>query len=159
SSLAVLRERGTAPRDDKPSRRGPVLLRYAAVGVAGACLALAMSALFLPETERDPFPASPASGTDRCVWKDQERLTEDERSQARAVVLSCVACHLQEPRRPGDRDRLPLDPALPNLRSERKFGPADQLILPETDNCDISTPLEILSYCSFRDDKGSTGLA
>ncbi|MGH7199198.1 MAG: hypothetical protein ACREJB_01245, partial [Planctomycetaceae bacterium] len=69
SSLAVLRERGVAPRNDKQSRRGPVLLRYAAACVAGACLALAMSALFLPQSDRDPLPVTPASRKTHCVWQ------------------------------------------------------------------------------------------
>lgn len=60
-------------------------LRYAAVFLMGAIVALALT-----EVHR-----SRSAGGSICAWKNRNAASENDNLDSRAVVLSCVGCHLQ----------------------------------------------------------------
>ena len=86
---AVLRRRATSGRF---TRTGVIatLAASAALFAMGALTALGLGTA--PERTVDSTPPQPAAVAEQCLWSLQER--EEESGSARAVVLSCVSCHL-----------------------------------------------------------------
>lgn len=80
--------RGSERRSTRLSRG----LRYLAAGGLGAALAWSISGWFGP----DPVEAVglPAETQTACLWSQP---AEAEQLDQKAIVVSCVACHLQTP--------------------------------------------------------------
>jgi hypothetical protein len=84
----------------RPARK-PAAIRFLMVGVV--CLLTALGVFFAIHATSEPG-APPSNATmlaDKCLWTERDDSTPTqpagERGSSRWVVLSCVACHLEEP--------------------------------------------------------------
>ena len=86
---AALRRRAAGRRF---TRTGVIaaLAASAALFAMGALTALGLATAH--EQRADSRPVQPAAVAEQCLWSLQDR--EQESGSARAVVLSCVSCHL-----------------------------------------------------------------
>ena len=86
---AVLRRRAAGGRF---TRAGVIaaLVGSAALFAMGALTALGLGTA--AERTVDSRPPQPTAVAEQCLWSLQDR--EEESGSARAVVLSCVSCHL-----------------------------------------------------------------
>lgn len=77
-----------------PSNRWNAIRHWIAAFAAGIVVAFGLQAV----SGRAPEPRSlPTSGQpERCAWLDRQAIRSDDRT-AQGVILSCVACHIQQP--------------------------------------------------------------